>query len=665
MNRGSLLVTLPPANEMAAGESGVAGANVQNLGLTANTLTGVVTDAITGLPIGGATVQVTDSLAVVHTVSTDATGHYGVTNLPTGSATLTASQAGYASATSHPTIVSGPNSQNEALTANTLAGMVTNMVTGLPIAGATVQVTDSQAALHTVSTDVTGHYGVTNLPTGSATVTASQIGYASATSHPTIVSGANTQDEALTANTLAGVVTNTLTGFPIAGATVVVVDGANVTNTLTTDTGGHYAVTTIAAGAATVTATKTCHSCAAASLTIVAGANTQDLALTPNVLTGVVRDGVTGLPIPGAIVVVIDDTHVTNALTTAANGVYSITNLPAGNATVIALKSCYTIAIANPIIVPGINVQDLDLTANTLAGQVTDAGTHQPIAGATVQVVDSEGITNTATTDAKGNYTVTNLAKWIKVNAEPVLAANATAGVAYEVADPAAKPAETLVYRLVELEEQGTKQVYGPFTLRVEPPAVVTPTPALAGAASRSLKTAVPALASQSLARGAASVPLTALDGATFVKIVTTNGGMQKVSAASLASLLDQAQGSIQAAIAASSFLLSNQGEPVGYLLEVDGSGLSFYAEPLKDNYSAQNVYCLTTGAAVPVGSVDGQAPRVGLGRGGLSATASCPAVLDREQDLLAVPTLVQDPDQDYWMWQRLVAGLGMFDNAS
>ena len=37
---------------------------------------------------------------------------------------------------------------------------------------------------------------------------------------------------------------------------------------------------------------------------------------------------------------------------------------------------------------------------------------------------------------------------------------------------------------------------------------------------------------------------------------------------------------------------------------------------------------------------------------------------LDLEQDLLAVPTLVQDPNQDYWMWQRLVAGLAMFDTA-
>ena len=134
--------------------------------------------------------------------------------------------------------------------------MVTDAVTTLPIAGAAVQVTDSSNVVHTVTTDATGHYGVTNLPTGPATLTASQTGYASATSHPTIVPGPNTQNEALTANTLAGVVTNTVSGLPIAGATVVVVDSANVTNTLTTDATGHYAVTNIAAGVATVTASQ-------------------------------------------------------------------------------------------------------------------------------------------------------------------------------------------------------------------------------------------------------------------------------------------------------------------------------------------------------------------------------------------------------------------------
>ena len=60
----------------------------------------------------------------------------------------------------------------------------------------------------------------------------------------------------------------------------------------------------------------------------------------------------------------------------------------------------------------------------------------------------------------------------------------------------------------------------------------------------------------------------------------------------------------------------------------------------------------------------DGRAPKIGAASGRSGSTASYQAKLDLEQDLLAVPTLVQDPNQDYWMWQRLLAGLGMFDTA-
>ena len=723
-----------------------AGANTQDEALTANTLTGVVRDAISDLFIVGATVVVVDSANVTNTLTTDAAGHYALTNIAAGDAIVTASKTGYATATASPAIVAGANTQNLDLTANTLDGAVTNTVSGQPIAGAIVMVVDSANMTNTLTTDAGGHYVVTNIAAGIATVTASLAGYITATASPTIVVGPNTQDLGLTANTLTGVVTDALTGLPIAGATVYVTDRSSVVHTVTTDAAGHYGVTNLPTGSATLTASQTGYASATSNPIIVPGLNTQDQPLTANTLTGVVADAGTGLPIAGATVVVTDSSNVVHATTTAGTGNYGFTALPTGPATLTASQTGYTSAISYPTINPGPNTQNEELTANTLEGVVTDAGTHQPIAGATVQVVDSAGTTNILTTDASGYYGVTNIAtgaatvtvsktgfttatvtptiaagpntqdaqltastptlallssikafvagsgvlvrwqtasevgslsfdlyrqgasrdQWIKVNAEPILAANSAAGATYEVVDQGAKPTGTMVYRLVELEEQGTTRIYGPFTLRAGVAAAATPTPALAGqTAFKLVKTAAQARFSQSLAQGAASVPLTALDGAGFVKIITTNGGMQKVTAASLASLLSRAPLEVQAAISAGLFRLSNQGEPVSFLPAAGGKNLSFYAEPLKDNYADQNVYWLTDGTAAPAGSVDGQAPRISAVAGGSSATACYRAVLDLEQDLLAVPTLVRDPNQDYWMWQRLVAGLGMFDTAS
>ena len=80
-----------------------------------DTLSGQVTDSLTGLPVVGATVAVTDSSKIAHTVTTDAAGHYGVSSLPTGPARVTAKKPGYARASSEPTVAPGTNTQNEVL----------------------------------------------------------------------------------------------------------------------------------------------------------------------------------------------------------------------------------------------------------------------------------------------------------------------------------------------------------------------------------------------------------------------------------------------------------------------------------------------------------------------------------------------------------------------
>ena len=145
----------------------------------------MVTNTVSGLPIAGATVLVVDSANVTNTLTTDAAGHYAVTNIAAGVATVTASQTGYTTATASPTIVAGANTQNLGLTANTLTGVVTDAVTGLPIVGRDGRGHGQlECCPYQLTTDATGHYGVTNLPTGPATVTASQTGYASATRQP-------------------------------------------------------------------------------------------------------------------------------------------------------------------------------------------------------------------------------------------------------------------------------------------------------------------------------------------------------------------------------------------------------------------------------------------------------------------------------------------------
>ena len=173
----------------------------------------------------------------------------------------------------------------------------------------------------------------------------------------------------------------------------------------------------------------------------------------------------------------IDRAGTTNTVATDATGYYSVTNIATGAATVTASKTGYNPATATPTIVAGTNTQDLQLTASTptlaLLSSIKAfvAGNGVLVRWQTASEVGSVSF------DLYRQGAAAD--QWIKVNAEPILAANSTAGSAYAVADAGAKPFASHSYRLVELEEQGTTQVYGPFTLRAEAPAPETAPPAV------------------------------------------------------------------------------------------------------------------------------------------------------------------------------------------
>ncbi len=185
---------------------------------------------------------------------------------------------------------SGNNTASASLSVPTtvLTGIVTDQKTGSPLAGVSVQVTDSAAHVYTVTTDGDGRYTVTGSPAnplaaGTATVSVSTPGYVTATASPTVAAGSSaTQNQALTPLSLSGTLTDLGDGVPIVGATVTLTQGA-LTCTTTTTAGGAYSFThsagcLLVAGAATVTATQTGYATASASPTILAtGPTTQNL----------------------------------------------------------------------------------------------------------------------------------------------------------------------------------------------------------------------------------------------------------------------------------------------------------------------------------------------------------------------------------------------------
>ncbi len=371
----------------------------KNFALTgqATQLSGTVTDASTGKPIAGATVSAGSGSAV-----TDAGGAYTISGLAPGTYTATATASGYASQSASVTLTTGSTTtQNFALAPNpgTITGTVTDAGTAAPIAGATISYSGGST-----STDGSGAYTLANVAEGSYTVTAGATGYASQSRTVTVGPGATaTQNFALTGQTtrLSGTVTDASTSKPIAGATVSAGTGSAVT-----DAGGAYAISGLAPGTYTATATASGYASQSASVTLTAGnTTTQNFVLAPNpgTITGTVTDAGTGAPIAGATV-----SYSGGSTSTDGSGAYTLANVAEGSYSVTASATGYASQSRTVTLGPGATAtQNFALTRpnGAITGTVTSAASGSPIGGATVSY--SGGST---TTNGSGQYTLSNVA---------------------------------------------------------------------------------------------------------------------------------------------------------------------------------------------------------------------------------------------------------------
>jgi thermitase len=367
-------------------------------------ITGAVTDAKDGSPIGGA--QVSDG---IRTVLTDAAGKYTISNVPPESYQVVASKEGYQTSSSTASVLQGTTavanfSLSQIIVPGSITGSVTDAKDGSPIVGATVS--DS---IRTATTDATGKYTIDNVPPGTYQVVASKEGYQTSSLTVSVLQGAIavanfSLSQIILPGSITGSVTNAKDGSPIVGAAVT--DG---TRTATTDASGKYNIADVPLGSYQVVASKEGYQSSSWTVSVLSGATavanfSMSQSILPGSITGSVTDAKGGSPIVG---VAVNDG--TRTATTDATGKYTIANVPPGTYQVTASKEGYetssstvsvlqgTTAVANfslsQVIVPG-----------SITGSVTDAKDGSPIVGATM----SDG-TRTALTDALGSYTIDNV----------------------------------------------------------------------------------------------------------------------------------------------------------------------------------------------------------------------------------------------------------------
>lgn len=360
-------------------------------------ITGTVVDS-KGNGIAGASVA-----GAGLTATTNSSGAYTLSNVPAGSVTLTASAAGFQSATETVTVTAGNTVTAPAITLGSNLGNVTGKVTDSSnntISGASVSFGGGSA-----TTDATGTYNFTNIPAGTIQLVASATGFQSVTQNVTVTGGnTTTANFTLTpANNNPGTVTGTVTNIATHG----VISGATVkwnTASATGNASGVYTLNNVAGGSQTLTASATGYLARSNSVNVNGGTSTLNFQLSTAGILNVTVVNSSGAAISGAPVNVSGGQIATMLSgTTNASGIYSTNWIPIGSYTVSTGSVSESTTVSTGKTTNITLTQSSGPTTGTITGTVTNSsGT--ALAGASI----SSG-SETVTSQANGTYTLNNV----------------------------------------------------------------------------------------------------------------------------------------------------------------------------------------------------------------------------------------------------------------
>ncbi|HEX7284534.1 MAG TPA: carboxypeptidase regulatory-like domain-containing protein [Candidatus Angelobacter sp.] len=392
------------------------------------TLTGRITNASTGAGIANAAVEFFGGRAMA-----DANGNYSLTNVPPDVAPattqFTASAPNFQNASQSVTVSgSGNPTINFALTPSTalgsVSGKVISAVDGAVLSGVTISYSGGSAI-----TDASGAFSFASIPGGAYTFTAQRSGWIAATIKFNVLPGINSPLflRMATGGKLGGHVNNSA-GAGVTGANVNAHGGLAPTNVnVTTGAGGAYDFGWIAVGNYHLVATSAADGETAddpqATLTVGAS-TTKDLVLTPKADFSLTVTPTTRTITGGQLATFTIQLNPIGGFNTPV--MLSASGLPAGgtasfNPAVISSGSA-TLSVTTSVTTPTGNyvitimgeapglqhttqaTLAVSAAPGTAAGKVTNAATGAPISGAKVTYG-----TNSATTDASGNYSLGNL----------------------------------------------------------------------------------------------------------------------------------------------------------------------------------------------------------------------------------------------------------------
>ncbi|WP_377887184.1 carboxypeptidase regulatory-like domain-containing protein [Alkalihalobacillus sp. R86527] len=398
------------------------------LSLLPGTLTGRVINTSTSEGVPGATLSITtiDGIPITTTI-TGFDGEYTVENISAGTVVVSAVAATFGAESVTAVVNPGETkSVNVELTENPgfLTGYLTDIVTGNSIVGTITLFDENGSQVATVTSDGFGEFLTQGLTPGNYTALVVANDYTNSTASFSIL-----PDEisllsfALSPEpgTIAGTITNAVTGDPVVGATIIVrsqtTNGPTIATTITNENGG-YEVATLSPSTYTLVVSSASFGAAEAT-TIVNSNETQtvDLAVTPNpgIIAGAILDATTGTPLSGVMVEVFNlDGILVYSTSTDENGFYQFTGLSPLQFRVVTSHSDYQKQeVAAFVISDDTTTLNFELAQSpgAITGTVFDAESDSRLVGAEVTLFSAQSIIPLASTitDGLGEYTVSGL----------------------------------------------------------------------------------------------------------------------------------------------------------------------------------------------------------------------------------------------------------------
>jgi hypothetical protein len=295
------------------------------------------------------------------------------------------------------------------LTRGTISGTVTNSANMLPLSGVSVAITDSQGA-HSAVTDAAGFYAVSNVTQGNFLARFTKAGYIEQDISGALAAGETKALDVQLSSPLP--LTMTITS-PYDGAVLnaspITVTGS-VTNNASVTVNGAPAVVDGGAFSVSVPLSEgqnTITGSAADQYGQTAFQSITVTLLTKGGITGAVTDSSSGLSLSQATVSVTDSTGAAHTTSTAADGTYTFTDIPAGSFTETTSKDGYTSAnssgtvyagqttIVDVSLIPIIPViSGINVSGTTTESAIVTWTTDQP----------SDGLVEYGTTTAYGSF---------------------------------------------------------------------------------------------------------------------------------------------------------------------------------------------------------------------------------------------------------------------